>query len=604
VPLTGVFFGAVFVGLATANDPAFGVMALLLAVLAISVAAERYSAHVIVLAYFAGFAIAASVPFVRALSSGEGVHGFLIHALSTPYPTLGDGAPHFGYLPRLTLEFSWLTLLAALGGLVLLIGRGPTRQTLGWAFVFLTMGPFLPSLTNQTKDTAVITDPRATEAMVLISVCLFAAWGLSAFTGLTVSKEPKGGRRIAILTLCGLALAGHQWWSLPPATDGSADRLAQAVLTDCPQGAILVTGGARIYSLISTVQAVRGIRPDVTVLPADALDSPRLRRRVAEAGLTNVTLKPTFPPSDALERWSRERPQAVETLTAFQRRYPGLHGDLQELAIWELVRDNFLTRPISFAGVSAPWLSARVQRNGVVLVFPRTGDISRDSLDYIVQHINEDRAGSPDSELHRAMVDLLLPLSDAARRQGALIQAALSADLARRIAGSDSGPLLASARAAARAGDREQTIAFVEDYLWSQPKPEFNWNLTETIQDELTRNSLVESYEASFGGNVPQGVDIPSREELVASLWALDELEVLARGYRRNRDIYIAQRDVDALCDGAAVYAQLGDLAAAREELGEAVSLNAIRVWRQLQSDSRFNLLRIETAPENAAIEG
>ena len=57
--LGGGFMGsgiaAVSVGLATANDPAFGVIALLLAVLAISAAAERYSAHTIVLVYASGF---------------------------------------------------------------------------------------------------------------------------------------------------------------------------------------------------------------------------------------------------------------------------------------------------------------------------------------------------------------------------------------------------------------------------------------------------------------------------------------------------------------------------------------------------------------------
>lgn len=601
ISLSLVFGGAVFVGLAAANDPAFGVIALLLAMLAIGAAAERHSALAILFTYLAGFAIAASIPLVFALSRGEGIPGFLAHALSTPYPTIGDGVPQFGYLPRLTGEFTWPVLLAALGGIVLLIGRGPSRQTFGWALVFLAMGPFLPALTNQSNVATVLTDPLASQAMVLIAVSIFAAWGAYIAIGLAVAKASWGVRRNVLLGLCGLVMAGVQWWNLPPAADGTAERLARAVLSDCPQGAILVNGGPRVHSLISTVQATRGLRPDITVLPADALGSPRLRRRLKEAGLPDVTLDPTFPPADALERWPRERPQAVEALRETQRGVPTQRSDLQELAVWELVRDNFRTHPICFAGVSAAWLNPRVQRKGVVLVFPRIGDTSQSSFELIANHINglEDRP--QDSELHRTMVDLLLPLSDAARRQGNLAQAAQAAELAGRIGGSGSGPLLASARAAARAGDREQAVAFVEAYLWSHPQLEAGSTLTETIQDELTRNALAENYEASFGDAVLRGGALQNQKDLAESLWALDELEVLARGYRKNRDRYLAQGDVDALCEGAAVYAQLGELAAARAELGEAVSLDAIRVWRLLKSDPRFNLLRIEIPPGQTA---
>jgi tetratricopeptide (TPR) repeat protein len=589
--LAAIFFCALFVGLATANDPAIGVIALILAILAIHAAAERASAWAIVSTYSVGFAAGAGVPILAALSRGEGRSGFLIHALATPYPTVGDGKPEFGYLVQLTGQFAWPILLLALAGLLLALAQGRSRLALGWSFVFLCMGPFLPWLTNQTRADGVITDTAAAQSLALASIGIFAAWGLVTWTKLLMPNDSQRYRRVAILLVAGLSLVTYQWTRLPENSDDSAEKLAIAILLDCPEESVLVTGDERIHSLVSTAQAHLGIRPDLTIVPADALASPRLRNRLARAAMPRLRIDTIFPPVDALERWAVERPQALAALNAS----PELRKDLRDLAVWELVRDNFPNRTFCFAGVSAPWLTARAQRNGAVLVFPRDGEIRDNSMGYIEEYLTDIEGEREESDLHQTLAALLVPASDAARRQGDLAEAARAAEFARQIGGDDALPWLASARAAARAGNRERAIAYFEQYLWHFLGNDPAGLLGETIQEDLTRNALAEAYVTSMGSDSSRG-NLRMQEMLVSDLWAFEELQVLAEGYRMARERNIATRDIDALCEGAAVLTQLGDLSAARDDIGEAVSLDAVRVWRRLKSDPRFDLLRIETS--------
>lgn len=589
-----VFLSAAFVGLATANDPAFGIVALVLAVLAIHVAAARSSAWSILVSYFAGFALGAGIPFVTALIRGEGRAGFLSHALATPYPTLGDGDPAFGYLARLVGAFPWPVLAVSLAGLVIALAQGRGRMALGWSFIFLSMGPFLPVLTNQTRNPGVVTDATATQAMVVATVAIFASSGLMGLSRVFVPASDGYVRRIALACVFAAALVGYQWWWLPPGPGDMPAKVAEAVLADCPQDAVLVTGDARIYALLETVQAVRNVRRDVVIVPADALSSLRLRARVRQTVGDGVHVDTAFPPEDALDRWAIERPQALAALS----QAPELSGDLRDLAIWELVRDNLSDRTFAFIGVSTPWITARVQHNGVVLVFPRDGQVRHASLDCINAYVDGLTREPRESEIHRTLAAMLLPLSDAARRQGNLDLAAHTAGLARRIDATDAGPWLVSARAAARGGDRDKAIEYVERYLWSHPGPSPANDLGDAIQEDLTRNAVAEAYVSTMVQD-PAATSPRMRELLISDLWSFEEFQVLAEGYRMARERYIAKHDVDALCEGAAILTQLGELTAARSEIGEAVKMDPVRVWRRLKNDPRFDILRMESAVDD-----
>ncbi len=593
--LPALLVAASFIGLATANDPVFGVAGLILAVLAIHSAAARSSAWAIVLTYAMGFVAGAGVPIWKALAAGEGRPEFLAHALATPYPTLGDGTPAFGFLARLTDEFTWPILAVSLLGLIVAIGQRRVRLAIGWSFVFLAMGPFLPVLTNQSRTTVVLIDPSASQAMVAASVAILAAWGLVGTARLLLPPEGLSPRRAGIVAAIGLALVALQWSHYAPEPSNAPEALAESVFADCPPESVLITGDARIHTLLETVQAVRGIRPDVTIVSADALSSPRHRNRLNANVGSKLDIDSVFPPVDALNRWALERPQALAALN----HSAGARSDLRDLAVWELLRDNFSKRPFAFVGVSAPWLTARVQRNGVVLVFPRDGENRQHSLTTIDEYADDLDESAEHAELRRTVSAMLLPLSEASRRQGDIRTATHAAELARRIRGDDAVPWLVSARAAARAGDREQAIAYVERYLLNVPGPNPADELGDAIQEDLTRNALAEAYVSSMGGESTVANPLV-QQQLIADLWEFEEFQVLAEGYRIARDSYVARGDVEALCEGAAVLTQLGELAAAREELGTAVSVDPVRVWRRLKNDPRFDLLRMETSPREA----
>ncbi len=592
-----VALAALLIGLASANNPAFAVLGLLLAVLALATGANRNSAVAILMTYGIGFAVGASIPVVDALTRGEDVRGFLTHALYTPYPTLGDAAPQLGYLSHLTTQFAWPTLMVSLGGLVLLIGKGAVRQPLAWAIVFLCMGPFLPSLTNQIRNASVIVDPQAAFSMVLVCVAVFAAWGLVAFLRVLLPAQRWASHRVVILVALGVALVAYQWRTVPAPPDDTARQLAEAILADCPDDAILVTGDAGIHSLLVTVQATCRVRSDLTIVPADALESVPMRRRLAAADYPKFAFSPSFPPSDALERWTRERPQAAQVLDDALRSDRSTPSSLKELALWELVRDNFSIRPVAFAGVAVPWLTARAQQNGVVLVYPRAGTPRKSSQGIVSAYIQRSHGVLHDTALHRTIAGLLLPAAEAARRQGDIAQASRIAELARLVDASNPLPWLASARAAARAGDREEAIAFLDSYLQKYPGRVTASEITAVLQEDLTRNAIAEDYLDSLDPD-PLRANPSTRLDLVANLWALDELEVLARGYRESRQRFVAARDVDAVYEGAAILAQLGELSAARVDLGKAISWDAIRVWRRLRDDPRFSLLSLGASSE------
>ncbi len=592
--------GGVLIGLATANHPSFAVLALLLAILVVANTRDETKVYRAVLLFGLGFAAVACVPVVAALVRGEGLAGFLSHALQTPYPTVGDAAPEMNYGYNLAREMSTLVLLAALPGLVLLTRENMRRPALVGAFIFLSMGPFLPALTNHRSGPSVVTDTSATMAMVLAAVCLYVAWGVMWLTTVIVRGDKRYWFRAVAVAVAACILAVSQWKYLPSRPGNKPLRLAEAVLADCPENAILVTGDAGLHSMLLTVHAIHGYRVDVTLIPADALTTVPLRARAASLGLENVQLDPLFPPVDAVERWGKERPLEVKAIAKAKKVAPDSEVDLQDLALWDFVRDNFARRPIAFVGVAAPWLTARAQRNGVVLVYPRQ-EAERTSSFSLLGSYGPKAEGEPKATaLSETMLALLLPLSDTARRQSDVEQAAVAAALARQFAGGDARPWLSSARAAARSGDRDQALAFIEQYLRRRPAKAEAEDLTQTIQEDLLRSAISDEYAALVHAEAVGSGNREAKKDLADQLWALDELTVLAAGYADTNKRDLGPRDVDDLCDLAAVLTQLGHLQQARRELSKAISFDIVNVRNRLLRDPRFILLLVETAKTRA----
>ncbi|MCC6487098.1 MAG: hypothetical protein IT364_06320 [Candidatus Hydrogenedentes bacterium] len=603
----GVVTASLLMGLASANDPAFGVLAFLLLVVSLGLAPPALSAVRLIFVYACGFAALACLPIVESLLRGETFAEFLSHALATPYPTVGDALPHMGYLPELLTELPLATLAVAPLGLVLLLRRDGRGAPLVWALVFLAMGPFLPSLTNHTTDPTVLNSSDGPQAMVLAAAVLFAVWGLTAILGTLLRRPGRGLLAVAAILVASGFLAANHWKHQRGSAGDAPLEIARAILADCPENAILVAGDARIYSLLCAAQTLGSAGSGVTLVPGDALEAGHSRERLRTEHLHAVVLNDDFPPADAEVRWYRERPLEMATLHANDRQLGEGFG-LRALALWELTRDNFALRPVCFAGEQASWLTARAQQNGLVLVFPRQEESRSASLQYVKTLESEDRLESLDPETSEVLASLLLPVSEAARRQGDAAQASAVAALARKAAGSNPAVWLCSARAAARGGERETASSFVERYLMLRPDPDSAARLA--VQEDLLRNALATDYANLMRSSVVSEPDPVLRSQLTAQLLSLDELSVLAEGFAAVRNRYEGMRDaqsryvrirgVQALCDGAAFLTQLGKLREARDELSTAISLDIFSVRDRLNNDPQFSLLRVETSARNA----
>ena len=205
---------ALLIGLATANDPSFGVLAFLLLIAALGLAPENLPAGRIIVVFALGFSAAAGFPVLVAALRGETIAGFFSHALATPYPTPGDAMPRTGYLTELVALLPWPSLAASLLGLALLLRRESRGGLLVWALTFLTMGPFFPSLTNHTVSPSILNCGDGPRAMVLCAVVLFALWGTAAAVNLLMRKQRKGILAAACILLVSGILAAGQWRQL------------------------------------------------------------------------------------------------------------------------------------------------------------------------------------------------------------------------------------------------------------------------------------------------------------------------------------------------------------------------------------------------------
>lgn len=589
------FLSALFAGLAAANHPSFG---LLLAVIVVVVLLCRpvTPGHLKTLAAIAGvFALTAAIPLHYALGSGESFATFLSHALLTPYPAPGSAMPRMDLGKQILDALPVPILLAIIPGLLLFAHRESRPFALICAGVFLCMGPFLPSLTNQHGVNVVLADTEAPRVIVIAVITLFAAWGLMAAAHFVDRKTHLHNLACYALFLAVAVFLAFQYMHAPDRRHDLAPKLAGQILKGCPQDSLLVTGDPDLTSLLLASQRTHHKREDVTVAPAHCLASPFLRAGLRAHLSDKATLQRQFPPEDAWKRWEKERPLVFDRLARRHREGKGVDAELADLALWDFVADNSLQGTICFAGVASSWLPARAKLNGLVLVYPCEGPPTRHELDTGFGAL----AATPkDPGIADTLARLLLPLADNARAQGWAEESLQLAKRAVELGPRSPSPMLAVLRAEARNGQKDKALEHAERYLQLAPDSDAANDLQECITQDLRRHALERDFIAAIAGETLADAD--KRQETAEQLWLNDELVILRQGYESIIEAH--PDDLDALYQLAAAYTQLGELPLARNTLQTWIQSARVEpgaVAKHLEQDGRFALLQSYPGPDN-----
>ena len=589
-----LWYAGLILGLAAANDPSFTLVFLVALLAALGELGERIHVFRILTALPIGFALTASIPWFRSFAAGESLSEFLAHATAAAFPAIGDGVPRFAFGLELRPQFTWPVLGATVLGLTALFRRGMRGPAVAWGMIFLAMGPFWPALTNQHSSPYVLRDVDAASAMAYAAVCVAAGWGIAWIAG-TIFRPPHGARLAAVAALAAaLALAIVQYRLAPPRGATTAEALGNEIFESVETNGALVVGDSRTASLLRSMQIARDVRKDVAVLSVHAFEQPPWRARFHRLYAGALKIPAEFPTSEEWKRWPLERPNEFSLINIQLKLGKVRDRDFIDLMLWEFMRDNFAQRPIYFAGVSSPWLTARAKRDGLVLRYPRSGaDVPR-SVDSIVPAANG--AGRFDPECDRTIVALLLPLAEAARRQDDVTLSAHIAELARDYGANDAGAWLSAARAAARGGQKEEAMQYSGNYIRLARTERDMQVFLDLIEEDLRRNNLAHEFDSAQASQDESGAARQKRLQLASQLWDLEELTVLSRAYTRSAEN--GPDTFDRLYEEAAVAVQLGELGAARERLGKAAAIDPATIWKHLQVDGRFFLLEAVSAPQ------
>lgn len=582
-------YAAMLFGLATVNDPSFAIVFVVGLLAALGDLGERVKVTRILLNMVFGFGVIIPIPLLRAFFAGESLAEFSAHAMHTSFPVIGDGVPQFGFGLELRPQFSWEVLGATILGMGALFRRHLRGAAVTWGIVFLAMGPFLPALTNQHTSSFELRDTGAAAAIAYAAVCISAAWGLAWIAQLMARVTPRKAVATGILILISASLVALQFRTGLPRGQVSAEATAKSLFTGCPEGATLIAGDANITSLLRTFQIANEERRDVTIIPVHALEKPELRERLYRKFSGNPLIPADFPPVEAWKRWPLERPNEFNTLNLRLKLGGVQEEDFIELMLWEIMRNNFKERPVCFAGISTPWLTARAESVGLLLQYPRKGNGHPDS-DFFAE-INEQQAYM-DPEYTQTLLALMLPIAEASRRQNDVAQSEQIAHLARTLDANDANAWLVSARAAARAGKGKEAEQFAANYIPLAKSQHERDLFLDLIKEDLRRNSIASEFASASKALDSTPEARQRRAELATELWNLDEIAVLSDVYRADAE------DFEDLFEGAAAEAQLGQLATARDTLGRAVEMDKVQAFARLQVDGRFFLL-FDAGPEN-----
>jgi hypothetical protein len=271
----------------------------------------------------------------------------------------------------------------------------------------------------------------------------------------------------------------------------------------------------------------------------------------------------------------------------------GRYDSLLDLALWDFVRDNASKQPLCFAGISSEWLTARAQVSGCVLVYPRQKNPAPSRLEALLKDVFAARTLTTDPGVAQTVCSLLLPLAECARRQNRIAEARRFARLATIIQPDDPQAWLTLARAAARAGKKQETMEFAAGRLNLLAGGLDDQALSDLLREDLERYAIAEAFEAELDRECQGIPQAEAREEIAGKLWDADELAVLNKGYIRLLEVF--PDDPDIIYQRAAVLAQLGDLAGARKELVHWIRTAQVpeaEMVACIEEDGRFALLR------------
>ncbi|MCP4645929.1 MAG: DUF2723 domain-containing protein [bacterium] len=591
----------ILTGLAAANHPSFVLLAVILMATSVLMTPERNPATGMALVA-TGFIAGAVLPLVFAVGSGESVRQFLGHALPSSGAVWGDAVQERFYGDRLGSQF-WLVAKALVVFSPIVLLRRELRPVgTVFAAVLVCFGPLLPVLTRELPWGTGLPEPAAPLVFGMAACVAASVCGLAVT--LEAAQQAVGLRAqvvvVGLLAIGGAAMAG-QIGLCPNRQHGLAAALPETVLSECPENAVLVSGDRTLTSMLLVAQhgslpAAR-LRPDVVVVPVEAVRSPRVgigARLLAERG---VRLNPGFPSDEAVRRWEREQPVALSKALEERDEERAWH----DLAVWEFIRTNASSRDsaraLCFAGVDSPWLAARGHSTGGVTSYPRRDAAEpAQSFHELAQTAADANCAVLDPDLAACLARMLVVESARARLQAEPENAGHLGELAARLAPGGPLPLAAVMRAAARSGDREGVTQLTEAYALAAARtsgftPEAAESLAQAAARDLQRHALAEEFALRLVGDHVGEEDESSRSRaaIAARLWVLDELTVLAEGY----GYVVAGGDDsnDVRYEWAAALVQLGDLRGAREALKPMVERAPEEMAARLKEDGRFALL-------------
>mgnify|MGYP005839453011 CR=1 FL=1 len=598
IPVSLVVSG-LLAGLATANHPSFALLAFVFMLGLILQGTPDKSFLRKTTAFTAAVLPGLLLPFVVAMFRGEGLRMFLAHALRTPYVTVADSFPSLGFTSVVAREIPYGLLGFVPIMAPLCFARSVRAPILLCTFLFLCFGPFLPFLTNHYGSTETARDADAPLLFVLASVSLFIALGATHIVELASARSgtwlPRSLCHLAICITILLVMAPRA----PDRRHTFAEQTGTVILESCPRNALLVSGDRLLTSVILSTQAERGLRHDVRVVPGDALSLPHCRPALARLAGAAFSVAPTFSPSDKLDQWRAEQPWLVDDLLAHQGEAAPSRGkhraklSLEDLALWDFLRDNSVHRPVCFVGYSQDWLVARVRVSGTVLVFPAHSMPRTDPEVHVGALVREAlhtaRTKSDPGAAH-SVAALLVPLSANARKQGNLEDATRWARAALVAEPSNASAHLALVRAAARSGDRDQALVHAQGYVASVLEEDAAGIAATAIQTDLDLWAYAERTTDLVRGDPVDPAVYTEFNALTAFLWRGYEFRQLTQLY----ESILSARPSDAftLYQLAAAQAQLGELDSANMLLMKAIELAPSLVVRNLKEDGRFVLLK------------
>ncbi len=540
------------------------------------------------------FTVTLSLPAILALViRGEIPASFLGRVLRGPYPALGERAPDWNVILRIGEQFHPLVWILAAAAAILVFQRFSRTGVIAAVALFIAAGPLAPSLMNHYDRDAFLRDDVSLEIIAIAGFAITFGLGLAASMQVVFRRAHSLGYRAAMAMLVLLILALHQLSIAPDRRSGLSGAFAQTMLDGCPRNGILVVQDPVVAGMLITAQHAYGHRRDVRVVPFGVLTHPAARHYYNQVHPNGIHIDTAYDTEDHATKWQRERPMLAEVLTSSDHDSKKRRSALDDLTLWEFVRDNIGARPVAFAGIEAEWIQARAAVNGLVQVYPRVEAPLTDSFEaWLALHQTED-VMTRDPELARAFSRILLSLSATCRAQNRGEEATRLAALATQFEHGNAKAWIALARAAARNGYRDDAEVYSSTGLRIG---DGNAEETEAILErDLESYDLVADYIADLKDWSALPEDRLRRQKMAADLWGRDEIAVLA--VLMKRELELEPPTAPNLYEVAATQAQLGDFPSARAHLRDAIALAPEKVADRLRGDGRFVLLQLDHLP-------